>query len=54
MKIFQHWKTTSAGIVMCVGAVVLYVNDKTQLVEATTAFLGGIGFIFAGDATSAE
>ena len=54
MNFFKNWKTTSAGIVMCVGAVVLYLNDKTQIMPALTSFLGGIGLIAAGDATKPE
>ena len=47
--ILKNWKTTSAGVVMCVGAVVTYLNDKTQLVACMTAFLGGVGLIIAKD-----
>lgn len=50
MKNFmKNWKTTSAGIVMCVGAVVAYLHDMTQLVPCLTAFLGGIGLILSKD-----
>jgi uncharacterized membrane protein len=48
-NIIKNWKTTSAGIVMCVGAIVTYLNDKTQLVPCLTAFLGGVGLILSKD-----
>ena len=49
-NIFKNWKTTSAGIIMIVGAIALYVSDNTKLVEALTALLFGIGMIVAKDA----
>lgn len=49
-KYIENWKTTSAGLVSIVGAVAMYVNDKTKFVEAFTLLLAGIGLIFAGDA----
>ena len=54
MNIFKNWKTTSAGIIACAGAVILYLNDKTQIVAALTTLLSGIGLIFAGDASASE
>jgi uncharacterized membrane protein len=48
-NILKNWKTTSAGIVMCVGAVVTYLNDKTQLVACLATFLGGVGLIISKD-----
>ena len=45
----KNWKTTSAGIVMCVGAIITYINDKSKILECFTAFLGGIGLILAKD-----
>ncbi len=48
-NMIKNWKTTSAGVVMCVGAVVTYLNDKTQLVACLTAFLGGLGLILSKD-----
>jgi uncharacterized membrane protein len=47
--IIKNWKTTSTGIVMCVGAVVTYLNDKAELVACLTAFLGGLGLILSKD-----
>lgn len=48
-NVLKNWKTTSTGIVMCVGAIVTYLSDKTQLVTCLTAFLGGVGLIIAKD-----
>jgi hypothetical protein len=48
-NILKNWKTTSAGIIMCVGAMVTYFNDKTQLMPCLTAFLGGVGLVFSKD-----
>ncbi len=46
----KHWKTTSAGIVTCVGAIVLYYNDPTRkIAPPLTAFLTGVGLFFASD-----
>jgi hypothetical protein len=51
------WKTTSAGIVMIVGALVglffAYKNNalnETNIMAGVTAILGGIGLIFSKDA----
>jgi hypothetical protein len=49
-KYLDNWKTTSAGIVAVVSAIVMYTNDKTKVIEAVTLLLGGIGLIFAADA----
>ncbi|WP_269221988.1 hypothetical protein [Flavobacterium sp. IMCC34518] len=48
-NIFKNWRTTSTGIVMCAGAIVAFINDKTQIIPCLTAFLGGIGLIFSKD-----
>ncbi|MET2996479.1 hypothetical protein [Flavobacterium columnare] len=48
--IFKNWKTTSAGVVSIVSGVLLFVNDKTKLIEALSAVLAGIGLIFSQDA----
>lgn len=48
-NILKNWKTTSAGIVMCVGAIITYLNDNTQLTVCLTAFLAGIGLILSKD-----
>ena len=45
----KNWKTTSAGIVTCAGAITTYINDKTQLIPCLTTFLVGIGLILAKD-----
>lgn len=49
-KYLDNWKTTSAGIVAVVSAIVMYVNDKNKIIEAVTLLLGGIGLILAADA----
>lgn len=56
-NIFQNWKTTSAGIVLIVSAVVTYLYGMKHggltpetITAAVTQFLAGIGLIFAGDA----
>ena len=48
-NMLKNWKTTSAGVVMCVGSVLTYLNDKSQLVACLTAFLGGMGLILSKD-----
>jgi uncharacterized membrane protein len=48
-NMIKNWKTTSTGIVMCAGAIVAYLNDKTQVVACLTAFLGGLGLILSKD-----
>lgn len=45
----KNWKTTSAGIVTCIGAIVTYLNDKTQLLPCLSTFLIGVGLILAKD-----
>lgn len=52
MKTFfiKNWKTTSAGIVSIATGIVLYTKDKSQLVEALTLVLAGIGLILSKDA----
>ena len=35
--IIKNWKTTSAGVVSIVSGILLFVNDKTKLIEALTA-----------------
>jgi hypothetical protein len=50
----KNWKTTSAGVVMIVGAIVrLAVHDGTFTEElimgAVIAIIGGIGLIVAKD-----
>jgi hypothetical protein len=50
----KNWKTTSAGILMMLGAietVYFHVGPITQelVMGASTAFLGGIGLIVAKD-----
>lgn len=51
-NIFKNWKTTSAGILAIIGGVVMYMHDKTKIVEASAAILGGIGLIFAADGSN--
>ncbi len=52
----ENWKTTSAGIVMIVGAVVHLVfqvsahnSNENSWTISVTSILGGIGLILAGD-----
>jgi cytochrome c biogenesis protein ResB len=50
----KSWKTTSAGIIMILGAItglLLHNGMFTQevIMGAATAILGGIGLIFAKD-----
>ena len=45
----KNWKTTSAGVVMIVTGVLLYLNDRTKTVEALTSVLAGFGLIWAKD-----
>lgn len=49
-QIFQNWKTTSAGVVSIATGVLLFINDKTKIIEALTAVLAGIGLVFSQDA----
>ena len=53
-KYLDNWKTTSAGIIAVVSAIVMYLNDKTKVVESVSLLLGGIGLIFAADAQETE
>jgi hypothetical protein len=48
-RFLKSWKTTSAGIISVVSGVVLYFNDKTQIVESLTLVLSGVGFLFSKD-----
>lgn len=51
---FKDWKTTSSGILMIVGAIVGLIFVPISAVSITTcatALLGGIGLLFAKDAT---
>src|ERR1035437_10767384 len=53
-RLIAHWKTTSAGIMLIVGAVVhLFFNrplTEPMIMMGVTAVLGGLGLLFAGDA----
>lgn len=53
-NIFKNWKTTSAGVVAILSGVMLYIGDKTKLIEAVTAVLGGIGLVFAQDVINGD
>lgn len=53
--IFQNWKTSSLGITMIAGAVVsLFFVPVSQasIMAAVTGILGGLGFLFSGDASN--
>ena len=54
----KDWKTTSTGILMVVGGIVGFVFSvkgagvsEAGIIAAVTAVLGGIGLLFAKDAT---
>ena len=56
-SLIANWKTTSAGLLMIVGAVTHLAFtihkgtlDETTVIAEATAILGGFGLIFAGDA----
>ena len=57
-KLLNNWKTTSAGVTMISGAVVHLVfackngtsNENTWTITIV-AVVGGLGLIFAGDAS---
>lgn len=60
-RLLQNWKTTSAGGLMVAGGVVhlvFAVRAKTATEETwmgcVTAIFGGIGLIFAGDASNSQ
>jgi hypothetical protein len=60
-KLFAHWKTTSAGLLMILGSVVHLVfavraktADENTWTISLTAILGGIGLMFSGDAANSE
>ena len=53
-RLIANWKTTSAGIIMIVGAIVhLFFNrplTEPLMMLGVTGIVGGIGLLFAGDA----
>src|SRR5689334_5565942 len=59
--LFDNWKTSSAGLVMIIGAVVHLVfgiidhkADETMWTTSLGAIVGGIGLIAAGDASKSR
>lgn len=58
-NLLNNWKTTSAGATMIIGSVVHLVftyktaNENTWTI-ALIAILGGVGLIFAGDASAKD
>lgn len=51
---FKDWKTTSTGVLMIVGAIVTLIfapKNATTIMACATAVAGGIGLLFAKDAT---
>lgn len=57
-NLLTNWKTTSAGLVMIIGAVVHLVfciksgtDSEGVWTASLTAILGGLGLLFAGDAS---
>jgi hypothetical protein len=60
-KLFAHWKTTSAGLLMILGSVVhlvfsvrAHTADENTWTISLTAIIGGIGLMFSGDAANSE
>lgn len=51
-SIFKNWKTTSSGIITAAGGILLFMQDKSKIMEAITAVLAGIGLIFAHDSAA--
>ncbi len=54
MKPFANWKTTSAGLIMIIGAISSFFFIEGKLTQAElmiqiTAILGGLGLLFAKD-----
>lgn len=50
----KNWKTTSAGIAMIAGALIMLWFEKAtltpeKLTGAITALLGGVGLVFSKD-----
>lgn len=59
--ILTNWKTTSAGLAMIIASVMHLVfavksgiADETTWTRDITAIVGGVGLIFAGDATQSK
>ncbi len=55
-NLFKNWKTTSAGLLAIIGAVVglaygWHNLNPTEITAAASAILGGVGLIAAGDAS---
>ena len=50
---FASWKTSSAGLLMIIGAIVAMIYtkplDQTTLMATVSAVVGGIGLLFAKD-----
>ena len=60
-KLFAHWKTTSAGLLMIIGSSIHLVfaihaktADENTWTTALTVIVGGVGLLFAGDASNSE
>jgi hypothetical protein len=53
-RLIANWKTTSAGVIMIIGAIVhLFFNrplTEPMVMMGVTAIIGGLGLLFAGDA----
>lgn len=46
----KNLKTTIAGVAVILGAIVIYLIDKTRIETSITALIAGIGLLLAGDA----
>lgn len=60
-NLFNNWKTTSAGIALIITntvhlvfAVRNHTSDENTWIFSLTAIVGGIGLIFAGDASQSS
>ena len=60
-RLIANWKTTSAGLLMAVGALIhLIFAIKNHTADENTwtitagAILGGLGLMFAGDASTTD
>jgi hypothetical protein len=60
-KLFAHYKTTSAGLVMILGSVVhlvfavrAHTADENTWTISLTAIVAGIGLLVSGDASNSE
>lgn len=60
-RLIANWKTTSGGLLMIFGSLIhlifavrAHTADENSWTIGVTAIVGGLGLIFAGDASSSE